>query len=273
MTGGYLIKNQIDIDPKNERIVAYVIEAPETEIFQLKTLQQQHMPGKTIVYTLPGYVKYFQKEKYQLEGQIQGFFNGQDGMIVSKFHQQERKVDNDLSQRERIIQIALADKKKYSISTTATGYTIERIQQKDIAQLSALYRTVFERYPTNIFDAKYIEKSMNDDYFFVVAKQNDQIVCAASAMVNPYNSAEITDCATDPSHRGKNLLAPVIVEIEKQLQGRHVHHYYSLTRALSVGMNVTIKRLGYHYEGTLVKNCVISTGFEDMNIWVKKGDN
>jgi len=57
--------------------------------------------------------------------------------------------------------------------------------------------------------------------------------------------------------------------IEQHLRKKEIFYLFSLTRALSYGMNITVAREGYKYMGRLKNNCIISTGFEDMNIWVK----
>ncbi|MBU8908027.1 putative beta-lysine N-acetyltransferase [Desertibacillus haloalkaliphilus] len=260
-----------EVDVYNDRIVAYVTDSPQRILCQIDSLQQEHQTGKTIIYSIKVNEPTLRRNGYQLEGKIDGLFNGQQGYVFSKFYNKERKTSNHANDQEKIREIAARDKKKI-LEPLEQGISIEvfRGDDHELASLASLYQKVFDKYPTNIFDIEYIKKSMNDNYFFVVAKHDEKIVCVASAAINQFHSAEITDCAADPDYRGKNLLIHVIRELETQLKRRNIYHFYSLTRAISPGMNLTIKRLGYTYQGTLVKNCVIGTGFEDMNIWTKQ---
>ncbi|MFW5803052.1 MAG: hypothetical protein ACOCWJ_03955 [Verrucomicrobiota bacterium] len=44
---------------------------------------------------------------------------------------------------------------------------------------------------------------------------------------------------------------------------------YTIARALSPGMNITVARCGYTFAGTLTNNTNISGQIESMNIWHK----
>ncbi|MDE5412796.1 putative beta-lysine N-acetyltransferase [Alkalihalobacterium chitinilyticum] len=264
------MKNQIEVDLYNDRIVAYFPLARKEELAQLVQLQQQHQPSKTIVYVTKEYVDHFVQQGYESEGQIPGFFYGFDSYIVSQYKGKERKTSKQVREQADIMSTVQQTKNRIVLSPLEGQYSLHLASHNDVKGLVQLYRKVFEKYPTMIFDQDYVGKMMTDDYFFVVIKDQNKIVSAASAMINEYKSAEITDCATDPDYRGKQFLLHIITRLEKELFNRGVYCAYSLTRALSPGMNVTIKRLGYEYGGKLVNNCIISTGFEDMCIWSKQ---
>ncbi|MEB1809450.1 MAG: putative beta-lysine N-acetyltransferase [Bacillaceae bacterium] len=264
------MKNQIEVDLYNDRIVAYFPLAREEELAQLVQLQQQHQPSKTIVYVTKEYVNHFVQQGYELEGEIPSFFYGFDSYIVSQYKGKERKNSKHVAEQAHIMSTVQKTKNRIVLSPLEERYTLQIASHNDVKGLVQLYKKVFEKYPTMIFDENYVRKMMTDDYFFVVIKDQNKIVSAASAMINQYKSAEITDCATNPDYRGKQFLLHIITRLEKELFNRGVYCVYSLTRALSPGMNVTIKRLGYDYGGKLVNNCIISTGFEDMCIWSKQ---
>lgn len=46
-------------------------------------------------------------------------------------------------------------------------------------------------------------------------------------------------------------------------------HPLPLTRLKSPGMNITFKKAGYQYTGTLINNSYICGSFESMNVWYK----
>ncbi|MFV8829320.1 putative beta-lysine N-acetyltransferase [Alkalihalobacterium sp. APHAB7] len=264
------MENQIEIDSYNDRIVAYFPLAREQEIAQLDQLKQQHKPSKTIVYLTKEYIDHFVQQGYELEGKIPSFFCGFDSYIVSQYRGKDRKTSKKLEEQEKIMRTVQQTKNLKVLSPLEGQYSLQLASHNEVEGLVQLYKKVFEKYPTKIFDEGYIRKIMTDDYFFVVIKDQNKIVSAASAMINEYKSAEITDCATDPDYRGKQFLLHIITRLERELFNRGVYCMYSLTRALSPGMNVTIKRLGYDYGGKLVNNCIISSGFEDMCIWSKQ---
>ena len=263
------MKNKIEVDHTNCRIVAYLPERDETVIDQLNTLQKQANTTKTICYIKITEVPFFTVRGFIVEGMVSGFFCGEVAAVVSQFFSIDRQLSQQVDEQIRVAAIVKADNQRISEVLIKNDYTIEHFQKEDIEGLATLYKRVFEKYPTNVFDKSYLLNCMSESYFFVVAKYKGEIVSAASALINDYQSAEITDCATDPAHRGNQLLHGIIIEIEKLLRTKQIYHAYSLTRALSIGMNVTIKRFGYEFEGKLVNNCIISTGFEDMNIWSK----
>ena len=57
--------------------------------------------------------------------------------------------------------------------------------------------------------------------------------------------------------------------LEDELIARNITCAYSLSRALSIGMNAVFFQMGYRYYGRLTKNCDIYDKFEDMNLWAK----
>ncbi len=250
----------------NNRIVAFITKMEAKTIRQLEKKQQKHKTTKTIVYFKGEKCKPFIDNGFKKEGQISGYYNGVKASMLAKYYDNNRSITHS---DESNLQTVLEKKISKSPIDIPKEYTIESLKLDDVSSLVSLYKKVFERYPSNIFDESYLQESINDDYFFIVAKYEGEIVSAASALINPFKSAEITDCATDPTHRGKQLLTAIINELEKTLRQKGIYHSYSLTRALSIGMNMTIKRMGYTYEGTLINNCEISTGYEDMNIWTK----
>ncbi|MCD8508609.1 MAG: putative beta-lysine N-acetyltransferase [Bacillus sp. (in: Bacteria)] len=190
-------------------------------------------------------------------------------MVYTLYGKKEREVSISKSENSKVLTIVQEDNKDLS-NLELTNFSVSLVVEEDLEELVQLFKIVFPLYPTDIFDPNYLRKAMKENYTFMVAKtKDDKIVGVASAMESGYGSAEITDCAVHPDYRGNQLLHGIILGLEKELVKKGIDQAYSLTRAKSVGMNMTVKRLGYHYEGTLINNCIISTGFEDMNIWTK----
>lgn len=267
-----MLKNDFQIDIFNERIVSYILHSKDDAQKQLLDLEEKNNVGKSIIYTTKELKDFFINSGYIYEGKINEFFLGEDAYILSKFKKPSRGISTCLN-KDEILDITHKDKKNINtLSFDDTSFRLECLtnDHQQINDLCSLYSKVFSNYPVDITNPEYLANAMGENYLFVVAKDGNKIISAASAMINGnYNCAEITDCVTDPNYRGKNLLAFIIVEIEKLLRAKKVNVLYSLTRAESIGMNLNIKRLGYIYDGTLLNNCIISSGFEDMNIWGK----
>lgn len=260
-----------ELDEYNSRIKLFHYNKMHAEkiVHHLDELADESDIGKVIVYAEPEDLCLFEELGFKQEGEISGFFDGDPACLLSKFVHPKRSVAKDEEEKNKIIQIAENIDSLEGAPTLESSFQTQRAREEDASQLCDLYKTVFKTYPTPIFEEEYVKKCMNNDVYFTVVKHDDQIVSAASADVLPqFNSAEITDCATYPEYRGKGLLSSIIFDLENQIRGQ-VGSLFSLTRAVSTGMNVAISKLGYEYKGRLVQNSQINGRFEDMNIWVK----
>lgn len=263
------MKNVWDVDLKNKRVVAYIPALDMEQLEKINDISQREQPDKFIIFTIQTNDELLEKLGFQLEAKMSGFFKGKTAYIFTKYYDEQRKTSKSFKQNEEVLQIVKNDEKDER--NVNIPYEIEKLRDEDLNKLAQLFKIVFPVYPTNIFDVKYLKNAMENEYFFLVAKnENGDIIGSASAMRTPYKSAEITDCAVHPNYRGKGILQRIIIELEKELIKEGIYNSFSITRAKSVGMNMTVKRLGYRYEGTLINNCIISTGFEDMNVWTKK---
>jgi putative beta-lysine N-acetyltransferase len=83
-------------------------------------------------------------------------------------------------------------------------------------------------------------------------------------------NAEMTDCATRPSERGRGLMVWILRALERDLAREEgIIDLYTLARADEVGMNCAFAKLGYDYTGRLVNNCRMPNGWESMNVWCR----
>ncbi|SDY89963.1 putative beta-lysine N-acetyltransferase [Evansella caseinilytica] len=264
------MKNKWDNDRENDRIVAYLPVINEVEITRIEEMADSYSSdarGKIVVYTREEGVEKLRACAFHLEAELSGFFHGEKACILTKYASECRWQSKTAKQNQEVLSLVLRDQKTLPVEPGV--HQIELLSNEDAEELALLYRKVFPVYPTNIFSSDLLLQAKNADYVFAVVKDNGKIIGAASAMDSGYGSAEITDCAVQPDYRGRNLLNYLIHFLEAELKKRGVYYTYSMTRSTSVGMNMTVKRLGYRYEGTLTNNCVISTGFEDMNVWSK----
>lgn len=144
--------------------------------------------------------------------------------------------------------------------------------EEDAKGISAVLSKVFPVYPVPT-SAEYIKKVLQsgETVFAVIQRKEDgKIISVASAEItSAKRCAEISDCATLEEYKGHNLMCFLFIALEELLVKKDIPFLFSLTRAISPSMNITTAKLGYRYTGRLINNCIISTGLEDMNVWVK----
>ncbi|MDQ0255202.1 putative beta-lysine N-acetyltransferase [Evansella vedderi] len=264
------MENQWELDRQNDRIVAYLPSMEKGELMEIFTRFKTESLGKLIIFSLERDSKGLSELGFQFEAEMSGFFQGKKACIFSYYGNERRSASKTASENKEVMALVQMDSKDLS-NLIITNFSVELVGDTEWNDLAELFEIVFPVYPTDIYDPNYLRKAGEQNYTFIVAKNEaGKIIGAASAMESGYGSAEITDCAVHPDYRGNQVLYGIILALEKELIKKGIYHAYSITRAKSVGMNLTVKRLGYVYEGTLTNNCVISTGFEDMNVWTKK---
>ena len=209
---------------------------------------------------------------YMLEGILRYYFHGEDAYVISKFRSVARITSPHLIEESQLIETLMKGSGEYSPSPLPAGYTMGLASPEDIPGLVALYRRVFKTYPSPLTHPDYILQTMERNVVYrAVKNEKGQVVSAASAEIDEkHANAEMTDCATKPSERGKGLMFHILLHLEDDLRERGILTGYTLARAQSGGMNRVFHRLGYEFSGRLVNNCDIYGEYEDMNIWVKR---
>lgn len=262
-----------EVDEFNSRIklIQYSRYDVESLLKHLEELAKEKDIGKVMIYANPEDISFFEKLGFQREGEISGFFQGNPACILSRFLEEDRAHKKDEEKKDQIVEMAEQAEAIKERPRLDPKYRLRHAVKEDAEALAKLYQLVFETYPTPIHDPDFIRQCMDQDVYFTVVTEGDQIVSSASADVFPhFQCAEITDCATHPDHRGNGLLSAIIYDLELRMKEKGIPHLFSLTRAVSTGMNMVIAKLGFEYKGRLIQNSQISGDFEDMNIWVKK---
>lgn len=265
-------ENKIYIDYNNSRIK--IINCDNTSIEALLNIINfalEENLGKIICNCHYKYLKTFLEAGFQLEGIIDGYFNGIDAICMSYFLDETRQSIEDNSVKNSILNQSLNSKKSYIPSSK---YYIRTAEESDIKEMIELFSNIFSTYPSSIYDEDYLKETMKKKVLYKIAIDDKKIVAIASADMDIENlNAEITDCATDPSYRGKGILSDIIYSLESELRNRKFKTLYSLCRAINPGINFALKKHNYTFRGRLIKNCNICGNFEDMNIWIKNISN
>jgi putative beta-lysine N-acetyltransferase len=214
--------------------------------------------------------QFFLSRGCMLEGIYKGYFNGCDAYCMAFYDDLERRTSDYWLEEDEILNQVLALPLKPDRSTLPSGCTMRIAQLHDAEQLAKLYAHIFQTYPTPMNDSSYVEKTMQDGTIYYLVESSAELISAASAEINTfYANAEMTDCATLPAYRNQGLMRLLMHALEDELIRRHITCAYSLSRALSFGMNAVFYQMGYRYYGRLTKNCDIYDKYEDMNLWSK----
>ncbi|KRE59852.1 putative beta-lysine N-acetyltransferase [Paenibacillus sp. Soil750] len=205
-----------------------------------------------------------------LEGIYKGYFNGSDAYCMAMYDDLARRTSDYWLEEDQILQQVLSLPVKPDRALVPSNMTMRLARLEDAEQLSQLYSHIFQTYPTPMNDAIYVAKTMREGTIYYLVETQDQLISAASAEINSvYANAEMTDCATLPAYRNQGLMRLLIHALEDEMIVRNITCSYSLSRALSFGMNAVFYQMGYGYYGRLTKNCDIYDKFEDMNLWAK----
>jgi len=210
---------------------------------------------------------FFEGSGFATEAFIKGYFSGADMYFLTRYFSHERKI-NLMNAEEDIIIENILKENKPAYETDVD--LVSLATREDAEELANLYATVFKVYPTPLGDPVFLRKTMEEGTLYVVIRQNNIIMSAASAEINRlYSNAELTDCATLPPSQGKGYMKKLIVKLEKILEGERINCLYTIARAESYSMNKVFWQLNYEYGGRMTNNCFIYAGLEDMNVWYK----
>jgi len=213
----------------------------------------------------------FLAKGYMLEGIYKWYFRGCDAYCMAFYLDLARRTSDYWMEEDRILEQVLALPVKTEMSALPADCSLRIAAPGDAGRLAALYGQIFQTYPTPMNDPDYVGNVMQEGTVFYLIESGGGLVSAASAEINTaYGNAEMTDCATLPSHRNQGLMRILLLALEEELVRQGVTCAYSLSRALSFGMNAAFGQMGYRYCGRLAKNCDIYDKFEDMNLWVKR---
>lgn len=207
---------------------------------------------------------------FVLEGILKYYYRGEDAYVMSRFSSLDRALSQRVIAETDLIENLMAEDRAHSVPPLPDGYESILATEQNIPEMVALYRRVFETYPSPLTHPDYIQQTMRRNIVYRAVVDGSHVISAASAELDDkHSNAELTDCATLPEYRGKGLMHHLIQALENDLVARGIKTGYSLARARSHGMNRVFFRLGYEYSGRLINNCDIYGQFEDMNIWVK----
>lgn len=262
---------KVYVDPFNKRIrIDDYLGNTNLVIQKAEELVQKHHGEKLIFKVRREQLFSFFEKGFQPEAVVDSYFLGSDAYFFSKFYTVERKKNDRWITEDQIMKGVSDLKQAFDKIFLPSDYELKKADDSSAAELSALYKQVFQIYPTPLNNPEYVKKTMAEGTIYYVFYYHGKIVSAASAEINNfYKNAELTDCATLPEHRKYGLMKFLLQELERELTEKGIFCAYSISRALSFGMNAVLFQLGYRYRGRLMNNCYIYDKLESMNMWVK----
>ncbi|GAB6136976.1 putative beta-lysine N-acetyltransferase [Halanaerobaculum tunisiense] len=211
----------------------------------------------------------FRAVGFETEAIIDQFYPTADAATIAYYLSDQRRTRENKAQNEELLtevqQLPTKDSQELP-----KEYQFKVAENSDIPELAQLYAEVFSSYPYPIDQEEYLKKMMDQDVIYGMVYQGSNLVAAAAAeTILAYQNAEMTDFATLPQVRGQGLASYLLQRLEEELKDRDYRSLYTIARGQIYGVNKIFSQAGYQYKGTLIKNCNIAGGLEDMNLWCK----
>lgn len=217
----------------------------------------------------------FVNNRYIEEAYIPRFYNGQEDVyFMGKYFSKLRIFESRIKEINEILDIVTS---KVKIDTDIDikldlRHEFDYIvcNKSHTYQIADIYKKVFETYPFPIYDSEYIAKTMNENFIYFSIQKNGNIVALSSSEmdINSRN-VEMTDFTTLPEYRGNGFATYLLYEMENEMINRDMKIAYTISRAISHGINTIFVKMKYKYGGILINNTNISGGLESMNVWYK----
>ena len=270
-------KTLVHHGPENDRI--YLLKVHPEDMSGLRervdALLEEKGYGKVIAKVPLGLSQPFLEAGYREEARIPGLYQGrEDGLFLVRYasrpgRDQEPFPEEVSRVRRRLDQ----DTGRSQRGDLQGAWVIRRAGEDDLPEMAQLYRQVFPSYPFPIDDPEYLRETMKGSVRYTGAWRSGRLLALASVEMDVGGqNAEMTDFATLPEGRGKGLALNLLKAGEEIARQEGLLTLYTIARAPSVGMNLTFKRAGYRFSGTLVHNTWIFGRIESMNVWYRPLD-
>jgi putative beta-lysine N-acetyltransferase len=257
----------------NDRI--YLIKLDKNDIpdviDHIHNLALQEAYGKIFCKVPGSSASIFISHGFIIEAIIPQYYNSkEDAFFVSKFLNSDRLLNIE---KDKLFNLSLLlsenRKKKLDFPLHHSDQLIQ-LDSSRAEEISTVFRKVFDSYPFPVFDPEYIRQTMKSHVQYFGVERKKKLIALASAEIDKSGkNAEMTDFATLPEYRGKNLSVSILSAMEKKMQEQQITTLYTIARLNSIPMTKTFLKLNYTYAGTLIKNTNIAGMIESMNVLYK----
>lgn len=263
----------------NDRVYLMKVgnNADDTLPHELITIAEQNNYTKIFVKIPSRFERDFLNAGFIEEAIVPRFYNGtESGHFMAYYLSEERaKEENGMILDENLV-ISLS-KATDKIAPLDDKFKVmlcmkESIEEQDHLhkEMAEIYKKVFPTYPFPIYDPAYLAKASAEDVVFFGVEHNEKLLALSSAEIDRESlNAEMTDFATLQEWRGKGLGAHLLLKMEHVMKSEGIKIVYTISRAVSIGINTVFARCGYSFGGRLKNNTHISGNIESMNVWYK----
>lgn len=259
------------VDHYSERVRCDHPETTEGEALgdALRDEAEAHDTGRVVVLARDPLVAGLEASGYFCEAVMPGFYRGEeDCNVMGLTLAPGGESPDDAAAVARVD--AILDAKR---GTTGAGadHRTHRATIDDAASIASLLADTFAHYPTPSEDPAYIAEAIAAGVpFRTVLDRGRLVACASADLVREARTAELTDCATLPSHRGRGYMRALLADLMGDLEDMGYPTAFTLARAKEPGINVAFQRLGFDLRGRMPRSCRIGSGLEDMNVWSRR---
>ncbi|ADH85270.1 putative beta-lysine N-acetyltransferase [Desulfurivibrio alkaliphilus] len=212
---------------------------------------------------------------YRVEAEVPGFYGGEEnGLFLGKYLEKERRKTSEDADIQAVLELcrrAAEAPTQPGVAGENGSYQTRLCTRADTPAMAELFRRVFSSYPFPVHDPAFLRQTMNQQVVYAGAWQGEELAALASAEFSPQAAhAEMTDFATAPEHRRRQLAGRLLSKLEQEMSTRGIRVAYTIARAVSAGVNLTFAKAGYRHAGTLINNTQICGRIESMNIWYRR---
>lgn len=270
LAGGPVVRAKDD--PYSDRIRCdhprSIVDASEAEALGEALLEAaaEQGRGRVVVLANPVVEQGLRSVGYRREGLMPNFYRGQEDCAVMGAYPDSERAE--LANPEPVAEVFSLLERKRGPGRKHEPVPTRLAEVGDAPKLAALLAKTFEQYPTPSGDPEYLAEAIDEGIPFRIAEhEGEPIACASADLLRTARTAELTDCATRPEHRGRGLMQFILEDLMDDLRGMGYPTAFTLARAAIPGVNLAFARLGFELRGTMPQSCRIGEGIEDMNIW------
>lgn len=268
-----LRRSQVQHGSFNDRVYLMKLDPGDLPglLDDIEALRARHGYTKVFAKVPASHAPLFRARGYEREAGVPGLFQGiEDAHFMCWYGCAQRRVDPHAARASEILTLAQARQAAPPAPGRLAAAEITEAGPAQVEAMSHLYAQVFPSYPFPIQDPSYLLDTMRSHVrYFCVLDGGELCAVASSEMDVAAGNVEMTDFATEPSHRGRGLAVRLLGRMEVEMKAQGMRTAYTIARALSAGMNITFARMGYAFGGRLVNNTNISGHIESMNVWHK----
>jgi len=204
---------------------------------------------------------------FEAEGVMPGFYGGEEDCVAMGFYVNGER--GALADEAAVAQVkAILEAKREAEPRPRPPVETCLADPSDAPAVAELLADTFAQYPTPSGDPAYVAEAIAEGIpFRYVAVEGEVVACASADLIPEAATAELTDCATRPDHRGQGYMQAILLDLMDDLAERDYPTAFTLARARIPGVNLAFQRLGFELRGTMPQSCRIGGGIEDMNIW------